>query len=196
MKKFIAGIICGALVTSATAVVAAGPEQIVAYLRSDFNVALNGKKAELANSPAIIDGSMYLPLKEVAGLVGVDVAWNEETQTAELRSGTVGEPSAKPTLKPAEKEVSIVILKDYLPSDSSAPAISINNTIFLPAREGAEKHGIQLNEIEYDHSSRSVGFTGSKTTVKIQDSYDSSADAFLLNGTAYIREDILLSIKN
>lgn len=87
MKKFIAGTVFGlALALPVTVLGSSALEKIDAYLRPDFNVSLDGLKLELNNTPVIVDGSMYLPLKETANIVGVDVEWNSETQTAELSS--------------------------------------------------------------------------------------------------------------
>jgi len=78
MKKLFIGIILGALL--ATAVPAAAEEinkRITATVRADYTVELDGKKVELNNHPLAYDGSSYLPVREVANLLGKDVDFKD-----------------------------------------------------------------------------------------------------------------------
>lgn len=85
MKKFVTGILVGAgLMLSAQVLADDGLQMIEAYLRPDLLIKLDGKQLELKNPPIIYDGSTYLPLREMAGIFGKDVNWNNDTQTVEL----------------------------------------------------------------------------------------------------------------
>jgi hypothetical protein len=99
VKKFIAGLIVGVGFMATTVIVADGPEQIAAFLRPDFKVTLEGQSASLDKPPVILNNTMYLPLKEVAELSGLNVTWNESTLTAELSKKPV-EVKPMPTIQP------------------------------------------------------------------------------------------------
>lgn len=95
MKKLFAGLILGIGLTVTTAVFADELKRVTATIRADFNVRLNGQTLALSKQPVIIDGSMYLPLKDVAEAAGLAVKWNEATLTAELSDAAP--PANKPT---------------------------------------------------------------------------------------------------
>lgn len=84
MKKFLSGVLVGALLTISGTALAANVEKIEAYFRPDFQVSVNGQAQELKNAPVTVNGSMYLPLREVGTILGYNVEWNEQTKTAEL----------------------------------------------------------------------------------------------------------------
>ncbi|RED85188.1 stalk domain-containing protein [Cohnella phaseoli] len=81
MKKFkgyIIGFLCGAVIFSATSVFAA--ETILKATQVSFPIFKDGKKASLDNKPVVINGSTYLPLRELAEVLDVDVAWKNDTK--------------------------------------------------------------------------------------------------------------------
>lgn len=85
MKKFIAGLLCGAVLMLSTSVLADGVlEQISAYLDKGVNIEVGEKKVELKNAPINYEGSIYLPVRELAGIVGLSVDWDDNTRTAKL----------------------------------------------------------------------------------------------------------------
>ena len=78
MKKIAIGIVIGAVL--ATAIPAAAEEvtkKVTATVRNDFSVEVDGKKANLERSPLAYDGSSYLPVREVATLLGKDVDFKD-----------------------------------------------------------------------------------------------------------------------
>jgi len=81
MKKFIMGFIIGGLLFGATGVYAA--EQFKkAYVKEwGFNVC--GEPVELTSKIVTIDGSSYLPVKEVAKNLGYEVSFNSNTKEVE-----------------------------------------------------------------------------------------------------------------
>lgn len=94
MKRFVAGMICGAALMLTTSVFADGAyEQITAYLDHSIKVEVDGKKVELANTPVNYDGSTYLPVRELAGAVGLSVDWDEASRTAKLSSDSKTDPN-------------------------------------------------------------------------------------------------------
>lgn len=85
MRVFIIGLLAGALLaTTGTSFASAIIEKVTATIRGDFAVELDGKKVELKNPPLVYDGSTYVPLRELSGIFGAGVNWNNSTQTVEL----------------------------------------------------------------------------------------------------------------
>lgn len=78
MKKLILGIIIGMLL--AMAVPAAAEEiakKVTATVRADFLIEVDGKEVTLKNSPLAYDGNSYLPVRELALLLGKDVDFKD-----------------------------------------------------------------------------------------------------------------------
>jgi hypothetical protein len=91
-KKASAFFICLALVFGmATGVLAAGNlEAISAYLNHDINIVYNGHTQAMTDTagkivyPISYNGTTYLPVRAVSGMLGVDVAWDGATSTVFL----------------------------------------------------------------------------------------------------------------
>lgn len=74
IKYLLIGLISGVLIaTAGTAAAQAVIEKITASVRTDYSVQLDGKKVELKNAPLAYNGASYLPVREVAELVGKEV---------------------------------------------------------------------------------------------------------------------------
>lgn len=105
MKKFISGIVVGSLLMLSTSVFAEdGLQQIAAFLKPSLPITLDGQKATLESPPVMVDGSTYLKLRDVAKLTGVEVNWNDQTQTVELKSEIKGGTSM-PAGTTAQKQI-------------------------------------------------------------------------------------------
>lgn len=74
MKKFIVGFICGSIFFSAISY--AVTANLVATI-SDFKIFIESDEVALNNKPVNIDGSTYLPLREMSNLVGYDVRFDD-----------------------------------------------------------------------------------------------------------------------
>ena len=90
-KSFVVGLAIGLTLAGASLVLA--NSQIQAILNSQIKVALNGKVQEFRDEttneiqyPITYHDRTYLPLRTVANLVGVNVDYNAETQTAILET--------------------------------------------------------------------------------------------------------------
>ncbi|GKU76840.1 stalk domain-containing protein [Paenibacillus sp. L3-i20] len=80
MKKVIIGFLAGVIfATAGTALAAPTISKITASLRTDYKVELDGSKVELKNSPLAYNGSSYLPVKEMAELIGKEVSFDKGT---------------------------------------------------------------------------------------------------------------------
>jgi hypothetical protein len=81
MKKFISGLILGLLIATAS-VVAANSEVIAKF--TSFNFVVNGESKQLETQPVVVNGSSYLPVRELSNLLGYDVTYKADTKTIEL----------------------------------------------------------------------------------------------------------------
>lgn len=61
-------------------------QRVDAYLRPDFQVVVDGKQVHLAHSTLIYNDSSYLPLKELAAVLGANVNWKEDNKTIYVNS--------------------------------------------------------------------------------------------------------------
>ncbi|MFK7692832.1 stalk domain-containing protein [Paenibacillus sp. HJGM_3] len=194
MKKFISGVVVGALLMASASVFADdGLEQISAYLRPKLPIKLDGQPVELKNAPIIYEGSTYLPLRELAGLVGKEVYWNEAEQSVELgkraSTGTPGPsptPTPTPTPTPGVTSPAFESLPNYLPN-SSASALKADGIIYLPLAAGAEKY--QLT-IEWDEKTKVAKFSDIGTVAFVNE-YAGGVEAFRYQGTVYLKESLL-----
>lgn len=85
MKKFISGLIIGLVLATATSVTAASG--ILAQF-ADFNLVVNGQAKVLQTKPLVYNGTSYLPVREIANLVGYDVTYKADSRTIELNTVT------------------------------------------------------------------------------------------------------------
>ncbi len=81
---------------TAGAYAASNVEKIEAFLRHDFQVFLDGKKADVG--PVLVyGGRSYLPLSKTAELLNVDVKWQESNKGIYVNSRFVGQPGVPST---------------------------------------------------------------------------------------------------
>jgi uncharacterized cupredoxin-like copper-binding protein len=116
MKKLIrtfATLLIG-MALGASTLAAAAPQTVQAVL-TKFNIVVNGEKQELKNTPVVIQGSTYLPVREVASLLDADLTFDSKAQKIELN--TKGETKVTET---------------------------VQSTEWVPAREISEKHGVTI----------------------------------------------------
>lgn len=79
MKKLFAGLLCGAMLLTASA-----------FAAGDYKVTVDGAALDLGTlAPYEQDGRVMLPLRKVAEALGFTVTWNQETQTASVDDGVV-----------------------------------------------------------------------------------------------------------
>ena len=79
MKKFVSGIVTGALLTSTIALAASYVAE-----PASFKVLVNGNEFTSDPPALVVNGSTYLPLRAVGDALGVPVAWNAELNQAEV----------------------------------------------------------------------------------------------------------------
>lgn len=85
MKKAIIGLVAGMLIGSAGMAAAATTQTVQATL-AKFSFSINGEKQSLSNDPLVYKGSTYLPVREVAGLTGYEIEYDNATKSINLKS--------------------------------------------------------------------------------------------------------------
>jgi hypothetical protein len=78
-KIFLAISICVLIGLTATAVAASNDSVQATIAKFVFKV--NGEEKELKNNPLVVDGTSYLPLREVAALLGFELGYDDTTRT-------------------------------------------------------------------------------------------------------------------
>jgi hypothetical protein len=156
MKKLVIGIIVGFTFATAGAVYAdEGLQKVEAYLRPTLPITLDGKSVTLEASPIMYDGSTYLKLRDVAGLTGLQVNWNDATQTVELGKGVAPmavTPTTNPDSRPGKRidDANAVSKTTF----NGLDAFEYNGNTYFPVFRYNEKN--KDNIIKFDSESRSL----------------------------------------
>lgn len=79
MKKFISGVVTGAILTGSIALAATYSGET-----APFKILVNGKDFTSDPPALVIDERTYLPLRAVGDALGVPVEWNEEARQVEV----------------------------------------------------------------------------------------------------------------
>lgn len=166
LRRMGAAILSLALALSLTAVPAAavtGPQQIQAVY-SDIKVMLDGEFLVLTDAngktvePFSLNGTTYLPVRAVAGALGLKADWNAETHTVVLTSG--GEQTTATTENPAKgRNITIGITADYADikvtldgkplalTDANGNVVepfAVEGTTYLPIRAISNALGLEV----------------------------------------------------
>ncbi|MBE1446778.1 copper amine oxidase N-terminal domain-containing protein [Paenibacillus sp. OAS669] len=83
MKKIILPLSIGVMIGLTATTVSAASESVQAAI-AQFVFKVNGEEKELKNSPLVVDGTSYLPVREVAALLGYELDYDEATRTIQL----------------------------------------------------------------------------------------------------------------
>lgn len=81
LKIFISGVLAGALFMAAPAI-ASGVKQLIEAELNTVNITVDGVKVEGEN--ILYNDRTYVPLRQIAEMLGKDVAWDEATNTADI----------------------------------------------------------------------------------------------------------------
>lgn len=166
LRRMGAALLSLALALSLTAVPAAattGAQQIQAVY-SDIKVLLDGEFLLLTDAngktvePFSLNGTTYLPVRAVAGALGLKADWNADTHTVVLTSG--GERTTATTEDPAKgRSITIGITADYadikvtldgMPltlTDANGTAVepfAVEGTTYLPIRAISNALGLEV----------------------------------------------------
>lgn len=96
MKKIILALVAGMLIGSTSVAFAANNHSVEAFFEK-FNFKVNGKEKKLKTDPLVVDGTSYLPVKELSEMMGYEVKYDEPSKTIMLNQLPVPTDSPKPT---------------------------------------------------------------------------------------------------
>lgn len=82
IKKLISGFIAGVLIMIGGSVIASS--DAVGAVFAKFNVVINGNKVELQNEPLVLNGTTYVPLRELSNLLSKDVNYEVKSRTISI----------------------------------------------------------------------------------------------------------------
>ncbi|MFV0502825.1 MAG: copper amine oxidase N-terminal domain-containing protein [Lachnospirales bacterium] len=150
MKKFIFGVTLGCTVMLATQIFAEGLEQRWVIMNG-MNLAINGKQIEGDN--IMYEDTTYAPLREIAKLLGAEIVYNENNNTANLVTNSEQNTSTS--------NADIVVNGKSIDGGS----INVDGVVYAPLREVAE---LMNGEVTYDNETKSIKVESSITEVKEQ----------------------------
>ena len=187
MKKvFLLGVVTGLTIAGASAVFA--NSHIQAMLNTQIKVTLNGQvqefKDETTNEiqyPITFKNRTYLPLRTVANLVGVDVDYDENTNTAILTNNKA-EMSNNDILKKLEYDYIIDELKPV--NDDIEGGFSIIYNAILVNSNKKEMYTIEYSDVWKVHEDR-----GYKDDVSIEIQKMSDEELLEITGKYKIQEN-------
>lgn len=116
MKKKIAAIAIAItmFVVGGMTVIAAGVvQEIKAQIRPDFTIIIDGEKTTFADVngntvyPVLYNGTTYLPLRAIGGLMGKEVGWDGANSTVTLSGPAFSNETPKETTQPVKTDMTI-----------------------------------------------------------------------------------------
>lgn len=130
MKKLIIGLVLGMMI-GISAVSFAAVEDLVGTevkaVFAQFNLKINGADKKLETAPLVYNGTSYLPVRDVANLVGYDVTYKADSRTIEMN------------YRPAPSTVSSATYAPEPPVRND----TVDSSIWVSLRELSEKHGLK-----------------------------------------------------
>ena len=143
MKKFLAGILCGAVLFGSVNAYAA-----VLAERSTHKVTVDGRPVSV--EAYVINGNNYFQLRDLAELLDVGVTWNSAERTVEIStdSGYTEEEPSQAAPKPStgnagddfyDIRVEIVNMTNDLRRQNGLPALTMDDDLMAVAQVRAEE---------------------------------------------------------
>ena len=105
---------------------AATRQQITAELRPDIGLTLNGQSQALDKTIIAYNGTTYLPIRSIGELLGMDVDWNNSTQTVILNEQAATAPPAVTT--PTTGDIGLEKAKSIALTDAGLTASQVTFT--------------------------------------------------------------------
>ncbi|SFM44863.1 Copper amine oxidase N-terminal domain-containing protein [Paenibacillus sp. 1_12] len=155
MKKIVLGIIIGILLTISTSVMAEdGLEKVEAYLRKGLPIFLDGKVLQFKDSALVLNGTTYLPFREMANQLGKGVVWNEKLQQIELYTD-LSMDDGNQSSNLIQNGESRSQVNEFNVQAGFTPAIKINGSVYMFER-GYDLFKDRKNEYYSDWSNSPV----------------------------------------
>ncbi|SDD26673.1 Copper amine oxidase N-terminal domain-containing protein [Paenibacillus sp. UNCCL117] len=176
MKKVIIALSLGMLIGSAATAVAATSETVQATI-AKFVIKVNGQEKQLTTSPIVVDGNSYLPVREVAGLLGAKVAYDDATRTISLQTPVpVGKIEEK-------KEAGAEKMEDWI---SLETLVKNFNVEAFGAFDGLL--------LKYGNESLQISLPSEKTGEQIATSAKGNINVMFIDGTTYLDKYDLIKL--
>ncbi len=118
MKKFVIGVVTGAMLASTVAIAASYVAE-----PATFKVMVNGKEFTSDPPALVVEGRTYLPLRAIGDALGVPVEWNADLNQAEV--GTTVSASIK-----NKETVEVSTAKEFLENIKSNTTIILNDGVY------------------------------------------------------------------
>lgn len=96
MKKFISGIIIGAILTTSVTALASTTKSIQA-IYSVKRLIVNGVDTGKGDTAFVSNGTTYVPLRTVSDALGHEISWDSNTKTIYINTGNSNSNSGEPT---------------------------------------------------------------------------------------------------
>lgn len=178
-------------------------QTITATLRPDLNIEVDGAKQSLKDAagnpvyPIVYNNSTYVPFRAVGDLLGVEVGWDQDTQTAKYITSQDPTPATKPE---PDKPASGWDLIDKCDSRNHCEGgIGLYYWSCIDVVKSEKNQKIRLGSDSVDHWLR---FTGRLTNVDGTDFYhsfvgfDLSGEYNTLTLKAYADYDTTVTVYN
>jgi len=173
IRMFVAGLIVGALLATAGSALAAS--ETVQATVAKFRFLVNGEERELRTDPIVVKGTTYLPVREVANMLGYDVTYRADSKTIEFLGPTNN----------AQKGVS------KMPNTNT-----IVDAGWISLRDLAEQHNLEVRQITLDGKTYgvfrgggivlSVYYDGKTSTVTASTPEGNTVRAKIQNGSTML----------
>lgn len=172
MKKFVAGIIVSCVLISTGTAFAESVTKTIEAKFGQVKLVVNGENVE--KETLLYNGTTYLPLRDTADALNMDVGWDEKTNTASLNDKVeatkveVAIPSPKPevTQKTEIKQETPATIDQFPVTFTILPPNSID-TIWLNATyQNNSAYSVRDFNIKYrDVSTNEIHYLSSKVTI-------------------------------
>lgn len=173
MKKFVAGLIVGMLIMGT--VFASG--EITAMFTS-FNFLVDGETKTLESQPLVYNGTSYLPVREVATLLGYDVEYQADSRTIILNLAKTSDILNENSISKDGDHMEWLSLRELAESGVEVTVGPEPNVLTIKNNTGEIKFSTSyINESKNSDTPFEVPLIGSKDTISIK----------LSNGFTYLK---------
>lgn len=135
--KLVTAFLCGAIFFSSVGYAASELNVRVV----DYKIVVNGEVQKFSNSPIIVNGSTYLPLRSIAESLGLNVGFNNGTVTIAATNIIEATPTPQPTLTPTPTPIATV----------KPTSTSNTNDTYVKIKAESERHNLAVQKIEADY---------------------------------------------
>lgn len=98
VRMLIVGLLVGVILATCVPVFGEGTSKISAYLREGFTFKVKGKTTELQNTPIVYQDTTYLPVRELASMLGYEVGFADNTISLDQKAKDVANVTTTTTI--------------------------------------------------------------------------------------------------